>query len=156
MFAVYGVEGTSRAQANEYTWRKSVTADVVEFRIREFNERTETTTEKIERIRQEEPCVFRREHASEVEKLGSRAPVSSRLKFEIINLREASRFEVDYHLIVLEGPSVYCPSGYGYGCQNSWNQMIGKLEKGDWTEHDIARRKKAITLIKRTCPGKPY
>jgi hypothetical protein len=159
MFAIYGVEGTSRTRAVEGTWTKGVMADRVEFQKVEFDEDASKVLRRNERILEEDRCVFRRESRTDIENLEPPRSVRGHSKFEVINLHEASRFDAKVDrlvpLVILEGPSVYCPSDGQ--CQNSWNQMVGDVNADrSESQHEIARRRKAIALIKRSCPGKPY
>jgi hypothetical protein len=72
----------------------------------------------------------------------------------------AYRFEVTWEYpraeVIIEGPGVVCTENSE--CDNSWGKYNNPddVVSSSGTPVSVARRQKALELIKRACPGKPY
>jgi hypothetical protein len=65
--------------------------------------------------------------------------------------RDVLGLKMDPHVLI-QGPRVTC-SGPDY-CENSWDDFFESNR--DRQKKSAPRRQRAIELIKKACPGKPY
>jgi hypothetical protein len=178
MFLFTGIEDNTEDKWGLTPWRREVKGRSIEFSelakngIFWDNEeqnrkmRQSTYMRYLRRITLKEPCVFHFEAIEEFSKGDSRKDFTSYSTTEYggthtFNLGNAHHFNLDVDTgwgaaIAMAGPRVECDQ-LGY-CENAWNSGISGMHdgrfKGEDAEND--RRLRAMELIKKACPGKPY
>jgi hypothetical protein len=157
-------------------WTRQVVGRTVEYSRRGRNEgavsneddnkklRDSSFIRYVERISSPEPCVFVRDSSIEFSKGDSQTDFSSytmpnRPTAYTLNLAEAYSFELSFESgavdITAQGPGVAC-SGRGF-CENYWNRGFYTGEDEDRADRKpvgVLRLERAITVIKKACPGK--
>jgi hypothetical protein len=122
----------------------------------------------LERISLKEPCVFHFEEIIEFPKGDSQEDFSwhslkNMLNTHIFNLANAHVFNLNVEgatfteaLIELAGPRAECAEFDD--CENAWNSRFSGMDRGRFQGGDAEnnRRLRAMELVKKTCPGKPY
>ena len=176
MFVLEGKEDNTKDDYGLTPWRREVIGTVVELsKLGKNGIGTSDAAEQakikdsayiryVETISSPEQCVFRRESSIEFSKGKSETDFSAHTmqhETQVFSLANAHTFELlfDHGIsnIHLEGPAVMC-SGWGY-CSNSFDKQF--ITAMDWDRDDrksqeVLRRERAIELIKKSCPGKPY
>jgi hypothetical protein len=180
MFLFSGIEDNAKDDYGLTPWRRDVKGRSIEFSMIGKNGifssddeenrklRQSTYVRYLERITLEEPCVFHFEEINEFSRGDSREDFSfnsskNLLNTDIFNLASAHKFELNVEdgdlaraVIEIEGPRAECDE-YGY-CENEWNSSIsgmsGRRFHGGAAENK--RRLRAVELIKKMCPGKPF
>lgn len=177
-FALTGIEDNTKEKYGLTPWIREVVGRNIEFGLISKNGigtsddetnkiiRKSSYVRYVQRISSPEPCVFRREDLTQFSKGDSQedfAAYSMRndLDPSTFNLANAYRFELEFDFgqgnISLRGPAVVC---WRWGsCENYWNKMFDAGYDWDRADHkplSVLRRERAIALIKKTCPGKPY
>jgi hypothetical protein len=117
------------------------------------------------RVSLNEPCVFYFEDITEFSKGDSTEDFgghSSKGVSHIFNLVNAHLFNLNVEdatllpaAIEMAGPRVDCTE---FGCENAWNSRFSEMDLGRFNGGNFEnnRRLRAMALIKKTCPGKPY
>jgi hypothetical protein len=174
IFALNGIEENA-SQDHREPWKRQVIGRNIRFSAisknslffgdDEMNAKTRPSSfiRYTEKISSPEACVFRRESLTEFSKGNSREEFTAYTMMGetvILNLANAYSFGIYYEYpeanVSMQGPSVACIEEGP--CDNFWEKTI--YEEDDWKSvekpHSIVRRERAIALIKKTCPGKPY
>jgi hypothetical protein len=181
MFLFSGIEDNTKDDTGLTPWRREVKGRSIEFSKlgkngigssdEEENQkiRQSTYVRYLERISLKEPCVFHFEEITEFSKGDSQEDFSwhsfkNALNTDIIfNLANAHVFNLNVEdakstkaLIELAGPRVECTE-YGF-CENAWNSFFSGMDLGRFHGGDFEnnRRLRAVELIKKVCPGKPF
>jgi hypothetical protein len=175
VFAFDNVENNQQEEHRLRPWKREMAGQTIVFSTLGRNSigtSDEETNAKIrdssfirytEKISSSEKCVFRRESLMEFSKGDSTTDFSvydMGSGTVIINLMNAYRFELVYDPpeanINLQGPSVAC---YNDGsCVNLWDKVIFPEDYYSYNDKppSVLRRERAVELIKKVCPGKPY
>jgi hypothetical protein len=180
MFLFSGIEDNTKDDWGLTPWRREVNTRGIEFSklgkngISSSDEednrkiRQSTYVRYLERISLKEPCVFYFEEITEFSKGDSHEDFSwhsskNALNTHIFNLANAHVFNLNVEdarftkaLIEMAGPRVECTE-YDY-CENAWNSFFSGMDSGRFNggNAENSRRLRAMELIKKTCPGKPY
>jgi hypothetical protein len=177
-FALTGIENNTKESYGLTPWIRQVAGRTVEFGLIGKNGigTSDDETNKVimnssyvryvQRVSSPEHCVFRREHLTEFSKGNSREDFTAYSMHDDLepftfNLANAYRFELEWFYgqatISMQGPGVVC---WRWGsCENSWDQTLDVAidrDRPDYKPLVVLRRERAIGLIKKTCPGKPY
>jgi hypothetical protein len=115
-----------------------------------------------QKISSPENCVFRKEGREEFSRGDSKTDFGVHdmgVGVLILNLNNAYKFDLDWRpsqaYSILRGPAVIC-NGTGQ-CGNDWEHVT---YPDDYYSSEkppsFVRREKALALIKKACPGKPY
>jgi hypothetical protein len=179
MYAFTGIEDNLKDSYGLTPWQRTTKPKVFEFWMIGKNGIFSSDAEENKRLRQSkyvryvyrlgnpEQCVFRFEDTTQFSKGDSEEefnPQSSTnvLNSHTFNFGAAHKFEfVDErwrHFIVLEGPRVMCSEEGGY-CENRWTSEISgmahrRFDRGG--KEAALRRGRAVEVIKKACPGRPY
>lgn len=175
VFALEGFEENTLPKHYLEPWRRTATGRTVRFTtIRnnsifwsddELNSKTRSSKfiRETEIVTPLEKCVFRKETTQEWSKGASKTEYAAYTSSSsaILDLNKAYRFEIvlegpsaDAHIV---GPAVVCNADRS-SCGNEWTKQIFP---DDYFSYDVRspsvlRRDKAIELLRRSCPGKPY
>jgi hypothetical protein len=179
MFLFSGIEDNTKDDSGLTPWRREVKGRGIEFSKlgkngistsdEEYNRKIwqSTYVRYLMRISLKEPCVFHFEDITEFSKGDSTEDFSwdssKSSNSRIFNLANAHVFNLNMEdakfveaVIEMAGPRVECTED-DY-CENAWNSMydsmhLGRFRGGDFENN---RRLRAMELIKKMCPGKPY
>lgn len=174
VFALDGFEENTLEKNTLQPWKRTVTGRTVEFATVRNNSiffssdelNAKTRPSKFIRLSETitplERCIFKKVSKQDWSKGASNTEfgaytTTGDLTF---NLNKAYRFEIviegpsaDAHI---EGPAVIC--GTDGACGNEWSKQIFPEDywSYDVRSPSVLRRDKAVELIKKACPGKPY
>jgi hypothetical protein len=177
MFLFSGIEDNTKDDKGLTPWRREVKGRSIEFSKLgnngigssddEVNQKISQSryVRHLDRISQKEPCVFDFDEATDFSKGDSQEDFSwysMKGSTHTFNLANAHVFNLNVEdasstkaLIELTGPRVECEADY---CENTWNSFdsgmdLGRFHGGDFENN---RRLRAVELIKKACPGKPF
>jgi hypothetical protein len=180
MFVLENVESNGITKYRFAPWKRVVTGRDIEYvsmgnnsihsSDEDWNARTRNSkfiryTEKISPL---DKCVFRKGSTMEWSKGDSKEDFTALVegkwftdptRFETFYLMNAYRFDVIWEYpradVIIEGPGVVCEKddcSNGWGRYNDPDDVVSSSE----TPVSVARRQKALELIEKACPGKPY
>lgn len=174
VFALENFEENTHPKFTLQPWKRTVTGRMVEFATVRNNSiffsddalNAKTRPSKFIRLSETitplEKCVFKKVSVQDWSKGASNAEFgayTSRSEL-IFDLNKAHTFEIvldgpsaDAHI---EGPAVVCDTEGS--CANEWSKQIFPEDyySYDVRSPSILRRDKAVELLKKACPGKPY
>jgi hypothetical protein len=175
IFAVYDVEENTTDKFTLIPWKRDVRGEEIELHTVRNNsifwsdEETNRKTRPSKYIRYSyhistpEKCVFRIRRVDEWSQGASETEFTAYTSAEdiVLDLNKAYRFEIDLRgpdaSVHFEGPAVMCRRDVSW-CQNSWSHQIFPVDYYSYgvRSPSVQRRDKAIELLKKACPGKPY
>jgi len=177
MFLFSGIEDNTKDDWGLTPWRREVKGRSIEFSKLgkngistsddEYNRKIwqSTYVRYLMRISLKEPCVFHFEDVMDFSKGDSTEDFSwesskNGLNTHIFNLANAHVFNFNTEgfeaIIEMEGPRVECTEDGQ--CENAWDSRYSAIHGGRFKgrEAENIRRLRAMELIKKACPGKPY
>jgi hypothetical protein len=177
MFAFNGIENNTQEKFRFQPWKRTIGGQTIEyvtfgnnsygFSDANLNAKTKDSSfvRYTRKISSPETCVFYMQSVEEFSKGNSKEDFSAFAgghEDDILHLMNAYRFEMIYDLefhtsnVYLEGPAVVCD--LKGSCQNAYMQTGSPEDdrSSDEKPAKFARREKAVDLIKKACPGKPY
>ncbi len=175
MFAFNGMENNTQEKYRSQPWKRTIVGQTIEyvtfgdnsygFSDDKINAKTRDSSfvRYTEKISSPETCVFRMESLKEFSKGNSKEDFSAYDMGRgtiILHLMNAYSFEMQYEYhtanVHLQGPGVVCD--LKGECANEWEQTVypEDYRSPDDKPASAIRREKAIELIKKVCPGKPY
>jgi hypothetical protein len=183
MFVLEGVENNGIAKYRFGPWKRQVVGRDIEYvsmgnnsvhsSDEEWNAKTRDSKfiKYTHKISPQDRCVFRRSSVQAWSKGDRKEDFTALVEggdwvdpnsFETIYLMNAYRFDITWDAdsypegdVALEGPGVVCKDNE---CGNEWgllfhpDDVIGSKE----IPVSVVRRRKALELVKKACPGKPY
>lgn len=179
MYAFTGIEDNTKDSYGLTTWRRDMKSKVL--RLWKIGKNGIGTSDKeenkkirnskyvryVHRLTNPDPCVFRFDDITEFSNGDSNEDFSAysmtnSLNSHVFNFANAHKFEfVDNgwgtSIIVLEGPRVVCSDGDRY-CENAWTSEVSGMayNRFDNDKESVSRRRRAIDVIKKACPGRAF